>query len=82
MLRLATRNSGLELACGMEHLVTNGRATSAAAAGDGAALTVEADLAPGRPLALEQPTKPCPLEPSAGHPDGVLMAMPDVHVRS
>ena len=54
MLRLATRNSGLELACGMEHLVTNGRVTSAAAAGDGAALTVEADLAPGRLLRLDK----------------------------
>ena len=55
VLRLATRNSGLELACGMEHVVDGGRVTSAAAAGDArGGRRATPTSAPGRPLRRRQ----------------------------
>jgi alpha,alpha-trehalose phosphorylase len=55
VLHLATRNSGLEVACGMDHRVDGADAlVDAAAAGDGARVTVLADLAAGESLRLEK----------------------------
>jgi alpha,alpha-trehalose phosphorylase len=56
VLALATRNSGLELAVGMEHAIESAGPVSvdASAEGDGAALVVLADLAPGEPLRLSK----------------------------
>jgi alpha,alpha-trehalose phosphorylase len=52
VLRLATRNSGQELAVGMEHAVDGPVKT--VAEGDGARTVVLADLEPGEPLRLEK----------------------------
>jgi alpha,alpha-trehalose phosphorylase len=56
VLHLATRNSGLELACGMEHtLDLDGVVTAESSAdGDGAKTVLLADLEPGRPLRLSK----------------------------
>jgi alpha,alpha-trehalose phosphorylase len=56
VLQLATRSSGLELACGMEHEIeTDGAlATELCAEGDAANLVVVADLEPGQPLRLSK----------------------------
>jgi alpha,alpha-trehalose phosphorylase len=56
VLHLATRNSGLELACGMEHtLDLDGVVTvESSADGDGAKTVLLADLEPGRPLRLSK----------------------------
>jgi alpha,alpha-trehalose phosphorylase len=56
VLELATRNSGLALACGMEHAVEFGgeARTETTAEGDGARLSVLADLEPGAPLRLSK----------------------------
>ena len=54
-LHLATRSSGLQLACGMEHHVVAAGppvTTEATADGDAAAVVLLADLDPGRPLRL------------------------------
>ena len=53
-LQLATRNSGLELACGMEHHVETASDVTvrASAEGDGAKVVVLADLAAGASLRL------------------------------
>jgi alpha,alpha-trehalose phosphorylase len=56
VLHLATRNSGLEVACGVEHdvVAADGAAVEAAAAGDGAQVTVLADLGAGESLRLSK----------------------------
>ena len=56
VLSLATRNSGLELACGMEHAIESAAPMSvtASAEGDGAKLVVLAELVPDRPLRLSK----------------------------
>ena len=56
VLRLATRNSGLQLGCGIDHRIeAQSQATvHASAAGDGAAVVVLADLEPGEPLRLSK----------------------------
>src|SRR5215470_10044458 len=53
---MATRNSGLELACGIDHAIEFDGEVSvdAEAEGDGARLVVLADLEPGRPLRLSK----------------------------
>ena len=53
VLHLATRHSGLELACGMDHVVHGGTGTTAAA-GDSAAFVVEAELVPGAALRVDK----------------------------
>ena len=53
-LRLATRESGLHLACGMEHRVEGAKSVQASAEGDGAQVVVLADLEPGMPLRLSK----------------------------
>jgi alpha,alpha-trehalose phosphorylase len=53
LLRLATRESGLELACGMEHRVLGG-STSVSVEPDRAALVVLAGLEPRMPLRLSK----------------------------
>jgi alpha,alpha-trehalose phosphorylase len=53
VLRLATRESRLELAVGMDHVVDAGT-TTVRAEGDGAALLVHGELEPGRPLRLSK----------------------------
>ena len=56
VLSLATRNSGLEMACGMEHAIESpGPVTvETSAEGDGARLVVLAELEPDRPLRLSK----------------------------
>jgi alpha,alpha-trehalose phosphorylase len=56
VLALATRHSGLHLACGMEHAVETAAPVrvEATAEGDGARVVVLADLAPGEPLRLSK----------------------------
>jgi alpha,alpha-trehalose phosphorylase len=56
VLEMTTRNSGLELACGMEHAIGFGGDLSVetSAEGDGARLVVLADLAPEQPLRLSK----------------------------
>jgi alpha,alpha-trehalose phosphorylase len=56
VLELATRNSGLRLACGMDHTLesTAPLEVRCTAEGDGARLEVLADLAPGEPLRLQK----------------------------
>jgi alpha,alpha-trehalose phosphorylase len=56
VLQLATRNSGLELAVGMEHDIDSADPVSVdvSAEGDGAKLVVLADLRPGEPLRLSK----------------------------
>jgi alpha,alpha-trehalose phosphorylase len=55
-LALRARNSGLRLACGMDHTVdTSGRVEiTCEAEGDGARVVVLSDLEPGRPLRLQK----------------------------
>ncbi|MET0816842.1 MAG: glycosyl hydrolase family 65 protein, partial [Solirubrobacteraceae bacterium] len=54
VLQLATRDSGLELACGMDHVVEGGGDTETAADGDAAAFVVHAEVAPGAPLRVDK----------------------------
>jgi alpha,alpha-trehalose phosphorylase len=56
VLQLRTRNSGLELACGMDHALDAGGPTTveASADGDGAKVVVLAELQPGEPLRLSK----------------------------
>jgi hypothetical protein len=56
VLRLATRSSGLGMACGMEHDVQCGSAVTAEATaeGDGARVVVVAELEPGASLRLSK----------------------------
>jgi alpha,alpha-trehalose phosphorylase len=56
VLQLATRNSGLEMAVGMEHAVESATPVSmeTSAEGDGAKLVVLANLEPGEPLRLSK----------------------------
>ena len=54
VLNLATRNSGLELAVGMEHEIDGARSVEAYAEGDGARVVVLADLEPGEQLSLSK----------------------------
>ena len=54
VLRLATRNSALELACGMEHHVDAAASVRASADGDGARFVVQAELGPGESLRLNK----------------------------
>jgi alpha,alpha-trehalose phosphorylase len=56
VLSMATRNSGLELACGMEHTVDSATPLTAevSADGDGATLVLLAELAPDQPLRLSK----------------------------
>jgi alpha,alpha-trehalose phosphorylase len=56
VLHLRTRNSGLELACGMEHAIDcdSTFTVEASAEGDGAKLVVLADLQAGVPLRLSK----------------------------
>ena len=53
VLQLATRNSGLELACGVEHHV-DAESVDATAEGDGARVVVHAELEPGAALRLSK----------------------------
>src|SRR5215217_2289391 len=56
VLGLATRNSALEMACGMDHHVETASAVpfEASAEGDGARLVVETELEPGQSLRLSK----------------------------
>ena len=54
VLRLATRNSGLEMAVGMEHEIEGARSVEVSAEGDGARVVVLADLEPGEQLSLSK----------------------------
>jgi alpha,alpha-trehalose phosphorylase len=56
VLHMATRNSGLEMACGMDHAIEfDGElSVDVGAEGDGARLVVLADLEPGEPLRLSK----------------------------
>jgi alpha,alpha-trehalose phosphorylase len=56
VLSVATRNSGLELACGMEHAIDSPAPLTAevSAEGHGAALLVLAELRPDQPLRLSK----------------------------
>jgi len=56
VLELVTRNSGQQLACGMDHHVDSAAPVElrASAEGDGARLDVLADLAPGEPLRVSK----------------------------
>jgi alpha,alpha-trehalose phosphorylase len=56
VLSLATRNSGLEMACGMEHAIESACPVTVqtATGGDGAQVVVLADLEPDRPLRLSK----------------------------
>jgi alpha,alpha-trehalose phosphorylase len=76
VLHLATRNSGLDLACGMEHAIEfPGLVTvESRAEGDGAKTVVLADLEPGRPLRL---SKYVAYHWSAKAADGDLVARAD-----
>jgi len=55
-LTLATRRSALHLACAMDHRVEGATvgSTTSSAAGDGAAVVIQAELVPGEPLRLEK----------------------------
>jgi len=72
VLDLATRNSGLELAVGMEHAVDG--PVESCAEGDGARVVLLADLEPGAPLRLE---KYVAYHWAAGAPEGDLVARVD-----
>jgi alpha,alpha-trehalose phosphorylase len=76
VLHLRTRNSGLELACGMEHIVDASCATTvqACAEGDRAKVVVLAELRPGEPLRL---SKYLAYHWAAQAPDGDLVARVD-----
>jgi alpha,alpha-trehalose phosphorylase len=52
VLEMATRNSGLSLAVGMEHEIEGARSVEATAEGDGARVVVLADLEPGEQVSL------------------------------
>jgi alpha,alpha-trehalose phosphorylase len=56
VLRLATRESGLELACGMDHAIVAGgtMAVRTEAAGDAARVELSGDLRPGEPLRISK----------------------------
>jgi alpha,alpha-trehalose phosphorylase len=56
VLALVTRNSGLELTCGMEHAIESASPVTVqtSAEGDGAQLVVQAELEPGVPLRLSR----------------------------
>lgn len=54
VLQLATRNSGLELACGIEHHVDAAASVEGSAEGDGAMFVVQAELEPGDSLRLNK----------------------------
>ena len=54
VLELATRNSGLSLAVGMEHEIEGARSVEAYAEGDGARVVVLADLEPGEQVSLSK----------------------------
>jgi alpha,alpha-trehalose phosphorylase len=56
VLSMATRNSGLELACGMEHAIDSVAPLTAevSAEGDGARLVLLAELRPDQPLRLSK----------------------------
>ena len=54
VLELATRNSGLSLAVGMEHEIEGARSVEAHAEGDGARVVVLADLEPGEQVSLHK----------------------------
>jgi alpha,alpha-trehalose phosphorylase len=56
VLEMTTRNSGLELACGMEHAIgfAGDLRVETSAQGDGARLVLLADLAPEQPLRLSK----------------------------
>ncbi|HWM10240.1 MAG TPA: family 65 glycosyl hydrolase, partial [Solirubrobacteraceae bacterium] len=69
VLDLETRNSGLELAVGMDHSVSGPVETTAE--GDGARMVVQADLEPGAPLRLD---KYVAYHWTAGAPAGDLVA--------
>ena len=53
-LRVATRNSGLELACGMDHAVEGATPMDADATGDRARIVVRGELGPERSLRLSK----------------------------
>ena len=54
VLHLATRNSALELAVGMEHEIEGARSIETSAEGDGARVVVLADLEPGQQVSLSK----------------------------
>jgi alpha,alpha-trehalose phosphorylase len=54
VLQLATRNSGLELAVGMEHEIDGALSVEVCAEGDNARVVVLADLEPGEHLSLSK----------------------------
>ena len=54
VLQLATRNSALELACGIEHHVDAATSIEASAEGDAATFVVQAELEPGESLRLSK----------------------------
>jgi alpha,alpha-trehalose phosphorylase len=56
VLDLAVRSSGLRLACGMEHVIDSAAPADVrvVAEGDGARVTVAADVAPGAPLRVSK----------------------------
>ena len=56
VLHMTTRNSGLELGCGMDHAIdfAGELSVEADAEGDGAKLVVLADLEPEQPLRLSK----------------------------
>jgi alpha,alpha-trehalose phosphorylase len=70
VLHLATRNSGQELACGIDHRVDRG-SLETTAIGDGAQVVVQADLAAGETLRLQ---KLAAYHWAAGAPAGDLPA--------
>jgi alpha,alpha-trehalose phosphorylase len=76
VLHMTTRNSGLELGCGMDHAVdfAGELSVEADADGDGANLVVLADLAPAQPLRL---SKFVAYHWAAGPPAGDLVARVD-----
>jgi alpha,alpha-trehalose phosphorylase len=74
VLNLATRNSGLELAVGMEHEIEGARTVQVSAEGDGARVVMLADLEPGQTLSL---SKYVAYHWSASAPAGDLAARVD-----
>ena len=78
VLELATRNSGLELAVGMEHEIDGARSVEACAEGDGARVVVLADLEPGEQLSL---SKYVAYHWSAAAPGGDLVGARRPHAR-
>jgi alpha,alpha-trehalose phosphorylase len=76
VLHMTTRNSGLELGCGMDHAINFAGELSVEvdAEGDGAKLVVLADLEPGQPLRL---SKYVAYHWAASAPGGDLVARVD-----